>query len=426
MLSNNNIVFSRSGDFYNFFPTTATEVLDDDPIDISASSTNVSNIKYGVPFNNTLILFTDSEQFKLSSNQGILTPKSVNIDPTTKFDLDDLSQPIGLGSNVYFANKKGKFTSIREYYVQEDTLTNDASDITAHVPNYIYKDVLKIVGNTSSDNLFVLTEDNRNEIFVYKYYWNGNEKVQSAWNKWTFEENILNIEIINNYLYIISEFKGEVFMSKINLEKETMYDLNFDYHLDYFTELEDITYNAGTNETTISVPYNINSIENFTDKYIIADNKGFNIGSSFNVLGVSEKDIIIQGDKTTLGTISIGRKFNMIHQFSRFSLKSQGTNVSEVEGRLQLTKINISYNNSIYFEVKIKPKGRSVSTKIFNNVKVGSSIFGTIESSDGNFKSYIMTNSDNEGIWLENSCHYPFGFQTISWEGQYTKRSQTV
>ena len=38
----------------------------------------------------------------------------------------------------------------------------------------------------------ILVAGEPNSIFTYTYYWRNNEKLQSAWSKWTFEGKVLN------------------------------------------------------------------------------------------------------------------------------------------------------------------------------------------------------------------------------------------
>lgn len=426
--SNNNISFSRSGDYYNFFPTTSTEVLDDDPIDLTLPTADGSNILYGIPFNNSMILFTNKQQFMVSSNQGILTPSSINIDPTTNFYLDYLSKPLPLGTNLYFINNKGKYSSLREYYVDQNTLTNDASDVSSHVPNYINKNIIKIVGSTDSDTIILLSKENRKELYIYKYYWNGEQKLQSSWSKWRFDNEIINMDILENKLYLQVKNNSEVILSVINLEREFFEDNNFDVCLDLFSNIGNGYYSELFKDTTYDLPFKIEDIEDFKDNYVLIDSKGFDMLNSLILVEIDNinNKLKLKNDTTLKGTLFIGKKYNFIHKFSRFNIKAQGTTVAEVEGRIQLSKITISYNNSLYFDLFVKPIGREISKKSFTNIKTGISLLGNNKAVNGDFKAYIMTNSDNEGIWIENNTYFPNGFQTISWEAQYAKRSQSV
>ena len=137
-LSDENVILSRTSEVYNFWRGTITAILDTDPIDVSVATNKVSLLRYAVPFASELMLFSDQTQFKLSSGSNSassLTSKSVTVSPTTAYERSPDCRPIGMGQDVYFATKKGEYTSVREYYVQPNTFTNTAADITAHVPS---------------------------------------------------------------------------------------------------------------------------------------------------------------------------------------------------------------------------------------------------------------------------------------------------
>ncbi len=150
-----NVVFSKAGKFFTFFPDSVTVVLDSDPIDVSVNHTKVSIIRYAVPFATSLMLFSDTVQFQLSA-RDLLTPKTVNINATTEFEFSGKAKPVGIGQDLYFPVEKGLYTGIREYFVQPLTYTNDAEDVTSHVPKYIPANVFKLVASNSEDMLFAL------------------------------------------------------------------------------------------------------------------------------------------------------------------------------------------------------------------------------------------------------------------------------
>src|SRR5690606_4960173 len=132
-ISDENIVFSKAGDYFNFFRGTATATLDDDPIDVGVSHVKVSILRHAIPFNETLLLFSDQTQFQLGSAE-ILTPDTISVNQTTEFECSLRAKPVGVSRFVYFAVNRGTFTGIREYYVEGATEAEDAAEITGHVP----------------------------------------------------------------------------------------------------------------------------------------------------------------------------------------------------------------------------------------------------------------------------------------------------
>ena len=59
-LSDENVIFSKAGKFFTFWATTVTTAIDDDMIDLAVSHNKVSVLKYAVPFNEQLVLFSRS------------------------------------------------------------------------------------------------------------------------------------------------------------------------------------------------------------------------------------------------------------------------------------------------------------------------------------------------------------------------------
>jgi len=219
VLAQDNIIMSETGEYYNFFPTTVTDVLDADPIDVAVDSNKAVHLRHAVPFNKELLIFGDHAQFILSSTKT-LTPKDVNVQQSTAFDMNRNVEPFVLGPNVYFATDKADSSIIREYFTAPDTVSNDAANITAHCPYYLPNGLRKLTGSSKYDMLFAIT-GNDNKIYVYNYYWQGEEKAQSAWHTWQIEgdETIFNIEVLNNELLVMVEYtNGDKKLEAISLE----------------------------------------------------------------------------------------------------------------------------------------------------------------------------------------------------------------
>ena len=57
VLADENVIFSRAGEFINFdfFRKSTLTTVDSDPIDVAVSSNKVNILKHAIPFNNTLL-----------------------------------------------------------------------------------------------------------------------------------------------------------------------------------------------------------------------------------------------------------------------------------------------------------------------------------------------------------------------------------
>jgi len=260
-LADENVIMSRSGEFYEFFPETITQVLDSAPIDVASTHTKVSILRHAISFDEELLIFSDQTQFVLSGGGSTLTSENISINVTTEFETDKTIKPVGAGSNVYFGFNKGAFTGVRELYIASDTDTKQADDITANVPKYIPANVFKFSSATNENVIVALSSDEDNALYVYQYYVSQNRRLQSAWSKFTFgtdtSDKLLNVDFIENELFLINERSDGVYLEKMNISP-ALTDSGETYltHLDRKLNNTQITesYNAGTNQTTIVVP----------------------------------------------------------------------------------------------------------------------------------------------------------------------------
>ena len=90
-LADENIILSRTREFFQFFPETVTTVLDTDPIDVVASNNRVSILQYAVPYQDELILFSDQYQFRFNAAETVLTPATAQITILTSYEIDQTS-----------------------------------------------------------------------------------------------------------------------------------------------------------------------------------------------------------------------------------------------------------------------------------------------------------------------------------------------
>ena len=161
-LSGDNIILSELGEFFNFYRTTALTLLDSDPIDIASSGTSLSRLHSSVGLHNSLIVFSKSKQYNLTSGNPAfnITPETINFPIISSFSSLVEIEPLSLGNTIFFAAESGEHTGIKEYFITQDVSNQgDAVDITASVPRLLPKKILKLVGS-STENLLIVLPDN--------------------------------------------------------------------------------------------------------------------------------------------------------------------------------------------------------------------------------------------------------------------------
>ena len=216
-ISDENVILSEVGSYFNFFHTTVLSVLDTAVIDVAVSNNQVAILKSAIPFQESLILFSDLQQFKLTSDQ-FLTPTSVTVDVATNFETSTSAKPVAAGKTIFFPFQRGAYSGIREYFIDVASETNDANEISAHVPEYIGGTVKKLAVSSNEEVLLISSSTNRKELYVYKYYYNDKEKLQSAWSKWNFDADLIDVDFVGSIAFMLFR-RGDGDEDKVYLEK---------------------------------------------------------------------------------------------------------------------------------------------------------------------------------------------------------------
>ena len=431
LLADEGVIFSESGQYYNFFRTTVTDLLDADPIDVNASHTKVSILKHAVPFNKQLLLFSEQSQFIIDQNE-LLTPKSVGIKVATEFPCNVVAKPVGIGKNIYFAVDKGDWSAIREYFTDLNDASNDSQDITGHLPKYIPKGVFKISAAPNEDVLIALSTADPSSIYTYKYFWSGNEKLQSAWSKFTFgsDTTILNADFIGSELFLIVNRPDGVYFEKMNV---SLGDIGvgepYLVHLDRKVQLASaaLTYAAGY--TTINLVALGYSPHTGDYQVVIKSHPSLKAGEIYNVTWNGSAARVL--GNISGATVTFGRRFIMKYKLSTITVKTPqpgGGQKSDTEGRLQLRKISFNYADSGLFNVLVTPIGRQTYTYTYSGKTLGASsaTIGSYGIASGQFSVPIVSRNTGTSIVLQNDSALPSSFLSADWEGFFVKRSQAV
>lgn len=220
-----NIVLSEAGNLANFFRITATDLLASDLIDIKASSSSVLLFQNAVVFGGKLWLFsTSGQQYTLSGNP-VLSPASVSLDSFGSYPSANV-RPLPLGKRVMFARTINGYTRIHEGV--ETAFGGDsyqalgyqllAPDITIDVPQYLPGNPLYIAGDAGAEFVAVLCDGATDSLFVYGYHYEGDQKQQSSWSKWTFTgASIIAVDMLNGVLNMLVVRSGVVYLETLDV-----------------------------------------------------------------------------------------------------------------------------------------------------------------------------------------------------------------
>ena len=442
-LTDENVVLSGSGDYGNFFRNTMTTLLDSDLVDVSVNDTKVSLLQYAIPFNNSMMLFADQTQYNLSA-RDLVTPTSVSIDKATGYEMDVGVKPVPIGSEVYFLSRTGRYSRVREYFVHPESLNTDAADVTAHVQQYVPRNVFKMAGNSVEDCLFLISDENfysseRNKIYLYKFFWSGDEKIQSSWSHWEFDDGdrLLSIDAIEDELYLLIKRSDGTYLEKIDLDINSVVGSNtFDVLIDRLDVCDSAIYSAGPDYTEFTLKYPMTCANS---KIRLVETSGPTPG---RLLDPSQYTIV---NSTTIrypGNVSGNGVFSGVAYDATYELSEQfvhdGNGNADTAGRLQMRTMSITYQDAGYFRIKVWPYGtdftEDVETVIpaslddFTGRTLGEAqlTLGQAAFHTGSYRTYIDANAKDVVIQLINDSHLQCKFTSIEWEGLFTKRTRMI
>jgi hypothetical protein len=422
MIAGEFIVLSRSADHYNLYPQSATTVLDNDPIDLTTSGTKKVVLQYAIPFNTALLLFSDQTQYQFSGGDT-LSPRSARIDPITEFESDTACRPVPLGQEVFFAVSRGTSTAIRNYFIDTEALTNDASDVSAHVPSYIPDNVFKLTASTTEDLLFAFSLDERNAIYCYKFYWQEDKKVQAAWQKFELSDidTILGGEFINNICYLVIQRADGVYLETLDMQPvNTDDDVGYLVSLDRRTSLTGV-YDAANDYTTWTLPYS----DAGTFQVVLPEDFSGRKGEVFTCTRPANTTARVNGDLSA-HPVYIGRQYEMRYRMSEIHYKDQA-GLPVIGGKLQLRRIALNYSESGYFKVEVTPLASTTTySYVFNGMLLGTSylLIGTPSLASGTFRFPVFSNNIGLVVEVVNDSPMPSNLQSAEWEGEFTLKSR--
>ena len=226
-LSDETVYLSQAKDVFNLFAEKATDVLDSDPVERGATTEQVNILQFGKVFRKLLFLTSANAQFELESGEGrALSPTTADLNQATTYRASRIAKPASLGDVMYFASDIENSAVVYEYYFQDRSFSNTATDVTRHVRTYLPTDIIEMHGDAAAQALFVLSSGEQNALYVYNTFFDDNEKLQSAWSKYTFGATESAALIHGYYIFsgrvhlIIERADGRIYLEILPIDRE--------------------------------------------------------------------------------------------------------------------------------------------------------------------------------------------------------------
>lgn len=425
LLAGENVILTRSADFFNFWMQSATKVQETDPIDLAASDSTIATLYNAVPYDKDLVVFSREAQFMLTAD-GVMSPKtSFLTPPVTHYEASLKAKPVNAGRNIYFPAERALYTTMREFFTAADnTEAKDVQDITSHCPNYIPNGVYKIIPSTVENILLSLTEGEEQSIYVYKYLFVDGQRVQASWSKWNFQDRIYGGAFIDNLFYLVIDRHGQLCLEKMSFTFNTTdyiyepYRIFLDSKRIY--EVPDGTYDSLKDETTI------NLVDILGDTYE-PDLQYSAVATDGTYVSAEDGKLVFLGDYSHDSiTLGINYVFRVVMSTIMVKQTQQGSTQALTDGRLQLRQMWFNHSDTGYFKVIVatKDKGKYVYEYTSRVLGTKNNILGEMPTTTGSFRFPTQGKTENITVTLESDAPLPISLVGAGWVGNYQRRSR--
>jgi len=397
LLSDENIIMSQPGDFFNFWPKSAITFTMQDVIDISCSSDKPAIVYDGVQVNAGLVLFTKTQQFMLTTDSDILSPTTAKINALSNYNFNYKTNPINLGTTIGFLDNAGKYS---RFWEVSKVLREGEPDVVdqTKVVSKLFDNELELVSNSRENSVVFFSKKNSSTLYGFRYFTTNQRRMQQAWFKWELSGDIQHHAVLDDALFVVvkngTKFAIQKFAIKIDdsghtitddkgTTADTTDDLIHRIHLDNSTAIASgnltlVTDTNGDHTTTFTLPAGFNAHQ--TGTYT---RSGTTITVSITGHGYAVGDSVIfnaAGGGATNGTYTVQTVANA----NTFTI------TDTVSGTISSNNCHTQTKQLAVFAVPTS------TDKTFQGNAVDVTLNGTTVSIPGNWKTYLEDENDPE------------------------------
>ena len=440
---------------FDFWKKTATTLIDTDPIDMVVTTKNPTKLYDALVVNNGLLLFSSSQQYLLSTNQDILSPKTAEVNEIASYRFNPKTSPISMGTTVGFISNAGVNSRLFEMTKISRDVEAEVLEQSKIIADVIPKD-LNLLAHSKENTVLLAGEYLDRNLWIYRYFNDGIERKQSAWVRWELTGDLVYHTIIDDVLFIVVrnffeniDTKGweVVTMQRIDLKESVFTSIVEDYtavnnqnvdgrytvHMDNYRVVwpTEMQYYPHLDKTYFRLP-----IGYFSDKRLAAYTLKYGKFQGRAIYPTIELDnlgtwCVLDGDWSET-RMMIGYEFEYgVELPTLYPVQEQGKIVkSNYTGSLILHRMHLSLGANGVYETSLvsKTRGEEVYTKMYearpeddylaDDVAFDPIAVQTVPIYDRN------TNFQPNpwGIFIKSNHPSPCTLLSMTWEGDYSDR----
>ena len=437
MLSNEAVIMSRAGDYFNFFANSSQAIAADDPIDIQATSIRPVTLNYTLATSVGLLVFGPNEQFLLSTDADVMSPSTAKINTTSAFECDDKIDAVAVGTAQAFISKSNLYSKLfMMLNVQRDSAAS-IDEATANVPEYVPSDIDTMVSSPAM-SITSLGKSGSNTIYQHRFFVQGENRVQS-WYKWQLTGDLRLQFFDKSTFYAVTSSGTNVYLTSYDLTQASESGFltlptgeKTDVCLDMFNINPYRTYNDTTKKTTVNLPF-----DHITGKKLAVVVIGTYIGDTSAASSEAEgtvsyfEDADITNDTVELNgdfrgrDLIIGYVYDMDVQLPVFyTTQREGQSaIADVTASLILHRIKVSTGLSGPIKYKVAITGKDTWNEVINVTMPYTYVLNNVNlSASATHDVPIYQRNENLKINIIGDTPFPISLLNIVWEGNYNRR----
>jgi hypothetical protein len=447
LLADENVIMSAADAYDRFWPESVQTVVDSDPIDLSAGSRKINLLTSSLAFADVLLIFSRNGQFRLSGGNAVaasLTPKTATITQITAFEMSNTVDPVIVGRTMYFSVPRGEYGGLREFFLPDASGPVPTSEeVTAAVPRFLPSNLSNLVATAAEEAVYAVSKDQPRRVYLYKFLFQGDDKLQSAWSYWEFNagKSLIGADLVDSDLYVVVQYSDGVYLEQIVTHPETVdagttVEMLVDRKVTEASCAVALTTPSGLDtQSTITLPYPINTstsnmavVGRFFAGNSLMHGQVVQILSSTAAGGAGGNGTLtVRGDLTG-AKFFVGELYDMLYEFSTQYLKEQppGGGMAVISGpKLQLRTWTMLFDKSSSFSIKVTPRGRDTMTYPYTGFEIGDQeiSLGELAIRTSKFRVPVMAQNIEAKIEVVSSSPLPCRLQSAEWEGFYHTRA---
>ena len=388
-LSQDNVVMSQSGDFYNFYFKSAQTAIETDPIDLSCSSIRPTSLHAALPTAQGVVLFSENQQFVLFADAGVLTPSLSTIRTLSNYEVDRRIEPVDVGTNINFITKTPGYSRVFSMVTKGSQENPQILDISRVVKEWISPDIDHLI-SSPQNSMIAMSGQSLNEVFLFRYYTDGKENLMEAWCSWLMPGTVQFIETDADDMYAVTKQGNQFTLCKAALSQSPEQAIIVNNQgqrvnpcIDLYATASSVTYDSTTKVSKCYLPYN--DVAALTPIIVIKGNtsSGSFVESGFTVtpergsdgtgpyFSVANKDL-----SSVASDVVVGFKYNFDVELPRTYFRPD-TRITDFTANLTVARMKFSVGLSGMMSFKLQQTGRlpyeveftgdgSTTTFIFN------------------------------------------------------------